>query len=68
MQMQFFFMKTPQSGWLFYLVVLRDVNKFYVPLFWESRVGKVGQKVVKYLIFAENIDEILKRTDINYFK
>ena len=44
------FMKTSQSGPLFYLIVPRDVKLPNVPLLGELWVGNVGQKAVNVFI------------------
>ena len=44
------FMKTSQSGPLFYLIVPRDVKLPNVPLLGESWFGNVGQKAVNVFI------------------
>ena len=44
-----FFMKTSQSGLLFYLIVPGDVKKLNVPLCRESWFGNVGQKAVNII-------------------
>ena len=38
-----------QSGSLFYFIIPRDVKLLNAPLLGYSRVGNVGEKVVKYL-------------------
>ena len=43
MKIRDFFMKTLKSGWLFYLIVPRDVTNFC----WVSEVGNFGQRAVK---------------------